>query len=103
MEMGYFANSDGYPLELVEVAYYNADERREGIALTYRHCTTLFRVTGRRSRVFGELNNARPDSKHDFYRASSAGAAKAWRRPESNPRKVSSWRFAGTFRPTPAQ
>jgi glyoxylase I family protein len=28
----YFADPDGYPLELVEVAYYNADERREGIA-----------------------------------------------------------------------
>jgi catechol 2,3-dioxygenase-like lactoylglutathione lyase family enzyme len=27
----YFADPDGYPLELVEVAYYNADERREGI------------------------------------------------------------------------
>jgi catechol 2,3-dioxygenase-like lactoylglutathione lyase family enzyme len=28
----YFADPDGYPLELVEVAYYNAKERREGIA-----------------------------------------------------------------------
>jgi catechol 2,3-dioxygenase-like lactoylglutathione lyase family enzyme len=28
----YFADPDGYPLELVEVAYYNADERRDGIA-----------------------------------------------------------------------
>jgi catechol 2,3-dioxygenase-like lactoylglutathione lyase family enzyme len=28
----YFADPDGYPLELVEVAYYNADDRREGIA-----------------------------------------------------------------------
>ena len=28
----YFADPDGYPLELVQVAYYNADERREGIA-----------------------------------------------------------------------
>jgi catechol 2,3-dioxygenase-like lactoylglutathione lyase family enzyme len=28
----YFADPDGYPLELVEVAYYNEDERREGIA-----------------------------------------------------------------------
>jgi catechol 2,3-dioxygenase-like lactoylglutathione lyase family enzyme len=28
----YFGDPDGYPLELVEVAYYNADERREGIA-----------------------------------------------------------------------
>ena len=28
----YFDDPDGYPLELVEVAYYNADERREGIA-----------------------------------------------------------------------
>src|SRR4051794_34232839 len=28
----YFEDPDGYPLELVEVAYYNADERREGIA-----------------------------------------------------------------------
>ena len=27
----YFADPDGYPLELVEVAYYNADERRAGI------------------------------------------------------------------------
>jgi len=28
----YFADPDGYPLELVEVAYYNADDRRAGIA-----------------------------------------------------------------------
>src|SRR6476620_5236010 len=28
----YFEDPDGYPLELVEVAYYNAEERREGIA-----------------------------------------------------------------------
>jgi catechol 2,3-dioxygenase-like lactoylglutathione lyase family enzyme len=28
----YFEDPDGYPLELVEVAYYNEDERREGIA-----------------------------------------------------------------------
>jgi catechol 2,3-dioxygenase-like lactoylglutathione lyase family enzyme len=28
----YFDDPDGYPLELVEVAYSNADERREGIA-----------------------------------------------------------------------
>jgi catechol 2,3-dioxygenase-like lactoylglutathione lyase family enzyme len=28
----YFADPDGYPLELVEVAYYNADERQKGIA-----------------------------------------------------------------------
>jgi catechol 2,3-dioxygenase-like lactoylglutathione lyase family enzyme len=28
----YFADPDGYPLELVQVAYYNAEERREGIA-----------------------------------------------------------------------
>jgi catechol 2,3-dioxygenase-like lactoylglutathione lyase family enzyme len=28
----YFEDPDGYPLELVEVAYYNADERRGGIA-----------------------------------------------------------------------
>ena len=28
----YFADPDGYPLELVEVAYYNADERQRGIA-----------------------------------------------------------------------
>ena len=28
----YFADPDGYPLELVEVAYFNADERRDGIA-----------------------------------------------------------------------
>jgi catechol 2,3-dioxygenase-like lactoylglutathione lyase family enzyme len=28
----YFEDPDGYPLELVEVAYYNADERRAGIA-----------------------------------------------------------------------
>jgi catechol 2,3-dioxygenase-like lactoylglutathione lyase family enzyme len=28
----YFEDPDGYPLELVEVAYYNGDERREGIA-----------------------------------------------------------------------
>ena len=28
----YFQDPDGYPLELVEVAYYNEDERREGIA-----------------------------------------------------------------------
>jgi catechol 2,3-dioxygenase-like lactoylglutathione lyase family enzyme len=28
----YFEDPDGYPLELVEVAYYNADARREGIA-----------------------------------------------------------------------
>jgi len=27
----YFEDPDGYPLELVEVAYYNADERRAGI------------------------------------------------------------------------
>ena len=26
----YFADPDGYPLELVEVAYYNAEERRDG-------------------------------------------------------------------------
>ena len=26
----YFEDPDGYPLELVEVAYYNADERRAG-------------------------------------------------------------------------
>lgn len=28
----YFEDPDGYPLELVEVAYYNGDERRDGIA-----------------------------------------------------------------------
>jgi catechol 2,3-dioxygenase-like lactoylglutathione lyase family enzyme len=28
----YFADPDGYPLELVEVAYYHEDKRREGIA-----------------------------------------------------------------------
>jgi catechol 2,3-dioxygenase-like lactoylglutathione lyase family enzyme len=28
----YFADPDGYPLELVEVAYYNKEERRAGIA-----------------------------------------------------------------------
>ena len=28
----YFADPDGYPLELVEVAYYNGDDRRKGIA-----------------------------------------------------------------------
>lgn len=28
----YFADPDGYPLELVEVAYYNADERKAAIA-----------------------------------------------------------------------
>ena len=28
----YFQDPDGYPLELVEVAYYNEEERREGIA-----------------------------------------------------------------------
>src|SRR5580765_6699878 len=28
----YFEDPDGYPLELVEVAYYNADERRDAIA-----------------------------------------------------------------------
>jgi catechol 2,3-dioxygenase-like lactoylglutathione lyase family enzyme len=28
----YFEDPDGYPLELVEVAYYNAEERRKGIA-----------------------------------------------------------------------
>jgi catechol 2,3-dioxygenase-like lactoylglutathione lyase family enzyme len=28
----YFSDPDGYPLELVEVAYYNADERRDGVA-----------------------------------------------------------------------
>jgi len=28
----YFEDPDGYPLELVEVAYYDADERRAGIA-----------------------------------------------------------------------
>jgi catechol 2,3-dioxygenase-like lactoylglutathione lyase family enzyme len=28
----YFADPDGYPLELVEVAYYNAEERKAGIA-----------------------------------------------------------------------
>jgi len=28
----YFEDPDGYPLELVEVAYYNAGERRDGIA-----------------------------------------------------------------------
>ena len=28
----YFEDPDGYPLELVEVAYYNRDERQEGIA-----------------------------------------------------------------------
>jgi glyoxylase I family protein len=27
----YFEDPDGYPLELVEVAYYNAEERRQGI------------------------------------------------------------------------
>jgi catechol 2,3-dioxygenase-like lactoylglutathione lyase family enzyme len=27
----YFEDPDGYPLELVQVAYYNADERRAGI------------------------------------------------------------------------
>ena len=29
----YFEDPDGYPLELVEVAYYNEDERREGISM----------------------------------------------------------------------
>ena len=28
----YFDDPDGYPLELVEVAYYNADERERGMA-----------------------------------------------------------------------
>jgi catechol 2,3-dioxygenase-like lactoylglutathione lyase family enzyme len=28
----YFADPDGYPLELVEIAYYNEQERRAGIA-----------------------------------------------------------------------
>jgi len=28
----YFEDPDGYPLELVQVAYYNAEERRAGIA-----------------------------------------------------------------------
>ena len=28
----YFADPDGYPLELVEVAYYEEEERRDGIA-----------------------------------------------------------------------
>ena len=28
----YFADPDGYPLELVEVAYYNTEDRRQGIA-----------------------------------------------------------------------
>ena len=28
----YFEDPDGYPLELVEIAYYNEDERRAGIA-----------------------------------------------------------------------
>ena len=28
----YFDDPDGYPLELVEVAYYNEEERKEGIA-----------------------------------------------------------------------
>jgi catechol 2,3-dioxygenase-like lactoylglutathione lyase family enzyme len=28
----YFGDPDGYPLELVEVAYYHEEERREGIA-----------------------------------------------------------------------
>jgi glyoxylase I family protein len=28
----YFADPDGYPLELVEIAYYHEDERRQGIA-----------------------------------------------------------------------
>ena len=28
----YFEDPDGYPLELVEVAYYNEKERRAGIA-----------------------------------------------------------------------
>jgi catechol 2,3-dioxygenase-like lactoylglutathione lyase family enzyme len=28
----YFDDPDGYPLELVEVAYYNAEERESGIA-----------------------------------------------------------------------
>ena len=28
----YFEDPDGYPLELVEVAYYNEDDRRAGIA-----------------------------------------------------------------------
>ena len=28
----YFADPDGYPLELVEVAYYNAEDRKAGIA-----------------------------------------------------------------------
>jgi catechol 2,3-dioxygenase-like lactoylglutathione lyase family enzyme len=28
----YFSDPDGYPLELVEVAYYNQDERRAGVA-----------------------------------------------------------------------
>lgn len=28
----YFEDPDGYPLELVQIAYYNSDERREGIA-----------------------------------------------------------------------
>jgi hypothetical protein len=28
----YFDDPDGYPLELVQVAYYNEDERKSGIA-----------------------------------------------------------------------
>ena len=30
--VNYFDDPDGYPLELVEVAYYNEEERRAGIA-----------------------------------------------------------------------
>jgi len=29
----YFEDPDGYPLELVQVAYYNEEERREGVAV----------------------------------------------------------------------
>jgi hypothetical protein len=28
----YFSDPDGYPLELVEIAYYNTEERRAGLA-----------------------------------------------------------------------
>jgi catechol 2,3-dioxygenase-like lactoylglutathione lyase family enzyme len=37
----YFEDPDGYPLELVQVAYYNADERRAGIE-AYLNATRSF-------------------------------------------------------------
>ena len=59
MAMGVLPDPDGYPLELVEVAYYNADERTEGNRDLPRVEEVVARA--RAARVVG----VRPPDAHD--------------------------------------